>query len=499
MDDHGRRARRAWTGLALGAGLLPLLVGCLTAPIRVDAGSEITRSFAPDLARRLTNPHRGWVAYARPEDPRAPADFDSVSVLIDWASLEPRAGVYAWAAFDETLARQARPSLSARLYLQPDPYWGLRGRPAWIDRRHPPVFCGDEDPGCAQGRVDWSHPPYWDADYRGRAARFLRAFAERYAGRLAYVDVRCYGIFGEWDADHHGAFPWAAVAPEGVTRRETLEAWVDVYARAFSGSGIRPVINLAAHRRVSDDHLDEIGLTRAIEQGFGLRYDAFRPQPPVPWARRTLARFGPDAFVVAEPGYRRSDPASGEAIPCGWCPEDAPAVLEEMLDAGATYASLGVEPRHWEAFVSGWQPLIARGARWLGYRLSIATVRGPARVRAGAPLRLEVGWRNDGIAPLAVPARLELTLVDRDGRGAWRGLDACEDFVVGRVTRGAARGEPAGRHTFAHCFALPASLAAGWYDMRLSLVDRDGRRIELGQATHDAGRRYPVGSLRVDR
>lgn len=495
------RARRAGVAAAIAviATGIAALVGCgATRPIGKDS-DVLERSFPADLERRLENPFRGWVAYARPEDARAPAEFDSVSLLIDWATLEPEPGVYDWSPMDAMIARQQRASLSARLYLQPDPYWGLRGRPAWIDRLHPPVFCGDEDPGCARGGVEWSHPPYWDREYRGHAERFLRAFAERYAGRLEYVDARCYGIFGEWDADHHGAFPWSTVAPPGETRRETLEAWVDVYARAFAKSGIRPVINLAAYRSVPDDYLAQVGVLHAMERGFALRYDAFRPNPPVPYVRAAFARYLPGRFLVAEPGYKEIDPASGRRTPCGWCPESAEIVLEQILDAGATYASLGVEPRHWPGFVSSQPALVAKGARWLGYRLSIASLRGPGRVRPGERLHLEMAWRNEGISPLSVPAHAELSLFDRAGGEAWRGRDACSDFDAGRIVRGAPRDAPATEHVFGHCFALPPALEAGRYTLRVALVAEDGQRIALAQPRAEGARRYAVGFLVVDR
>jgi hypothetical protein len=272
-----------------------------------------TSASLADNGEALSNPLMGWQYYAFPEEIvnfGTPEGFDVVNLFCSWDKTEPTRGNFDFSALDAAVAvlKAEKKTVNARLYLMPDNVWNIKGYPDWVktaDGLSAADFKADTADG---GTIQFNHAPYANPVYLGLIRSYLTAFNAHFGdGAFDVIDLRCFGLAGEWDSGwgnywiHYGNKPDGGSRPEGSadgnyglqdpTKKAVMEGMVDVYADAFNTDDATNLTKIAINvaggtskdligdSASSDEaaynkYLDISGLGFAISRGIILRSDA---------------------------------------------------------------------------------------------------------------------------------------------------------------------------------------------------------------------------------
>lgn len=431
---------------------------------------------------RLRNPYMGFV-YTGDEKPPDLADVQFVTLT--WGELEPSEGEFRWNApvLEEAFARRSQggPRVALRVLtsLQNHPY----ATPRWVHdlgvARYPVVL------GAPFDLKDLYEPEWWNPMYIEKYGNFIAAYGRRFDGRegLEYVDIRCYGYWGEghrWGA----AVPWP---PKAVPKRDLLVRFIDLHLAAFRRTPL--VVNMG--RDQDTPYPSGTAIDHALAHGCWMRRDGFGVFLSEEEIREMQAHWK-TSVLVAENGLAYRDHALGRVRRPGE-PNAAPIplerVIEEMLDLHCNYIPLGWGWEDWQTI--RWRPdLLKQAWRSMGYRIAVREARLPETVARGERVVIETEWVNLGVGRLPVAHPLAVYLVDAAGASREVLLDESFDETAWYAN------EP---HRFAHEVTMPRDITAGEYRVAVALVDRVTRTpaIALALEEHDTERRYLLGSVRI--
>jgi hypothetical protein len=494
--------------------LSPLIV--IFVAFSTFAGDVVTVTPQEDEKAVLHNPDMGWVVYENyPLDsekggsstllalPEENFDaVDAVATMFSWQDVERREGEYDFSKADFAYD-----------------YWRKRGKAIqlrvstesllWWTNRNPPAGKGTPDyvlerlpAGRKQVRV-CDGIPYTVVDardpyYLARLERFLAATAEDFSeprGRaVTLVDLRGFGLWGEW----HTGFQYATLDD----RRAALIGVIDRYAAAFKDNSV------ALSASYDPDSPKELraGPTDRFDEAFTKTYDAFLRYSAFDHALTvpnvTFRRDGAGGAVHSNErklidqafGTLKKGPMFSEFVDGygkskqgrkGWVEWK----VEDALSLHPNYVNLlGWQGGDARDFMVERADLIAHGLRTMGYRLVPTRVQYPAEIRAGEPVPITSEWANRGVGRAMRDYRLRLALVDAEGKvagAAEAGGTGCDRWVKGRTYA------VASKVTF-------VDVRAGRYTLCASLIDpKGGAGIGLPLADGDGQKRYKLGAIEV--
>ncbi|MGE4489522.1 MAG: beta-galactosidase [Kiritimatiellales bacterium] len=363
----------------------------------------------------VPNPYIGWDyifpadAYFTVEKPNGmpPAEFRMLNIEVGWDQLEPTNGVYNWALLDDVLddLEDGWRMFNIRLKCQSaGRYPEIKGIPDWLWNMVPSLYVNGI-----------RHPYYFDTVYQSKLAGFYTAFAAHFAGRVYMADFRCYGRYGEWDANQDYAFPWEDFP--AVDKTTTLTQLVDIGYDAFNGSGIALNINFRASMPTNyQDYLDEAALSYAMGKGFNIRMDGYNtgfPGTNTP-VTQAIAEYGGTKLIYGETSY-------------GWDTNKIPNTLDPMLLTG-----INIGPK---ANIIWVDSLLTDHFDWYekmmlfsGYRWVPTQIRYSSSVEQKQQITVSVDWENKGVGKLPLSNAYLAAGLKMNGIFYWEQIDNTNTF-----------------------------------------------------------------------
>ena len=229
------------------------------------------------------------------------------------------------------------------------------------------------------------------------------------------------------------------------------------------------------------------------------------------WAHSHWARnFAPETPVVIETGHWTMCRERGR-----WVPE---RLLECVEKHQASYLSIHCFP---QPYYEAHKDLMAQIARRLGYRFELRSVTFPEKVKIDAPVKVASTWVNVGVSWLHGGARLTWSLVDDEGAVCWSVTDPAFDFrrldpkldgvekpltaeTTCRFGRTVTVLSPDPVLTSVKAAGMDPGatyemLPSGIYTLCVSVGSRQGTPAIALPLEGGRGRRYPVGTITVER
>jgi hypothetical protein len=416
----------------------------------------------------LLNPGKGWMVFSG-VNPGKYGTFPEASVAYlraNWADLEPREGEYNWAYWEPALRFWAGHGKQIALGVM---CTNAHSKEKWCT---PPWvadagakgydYLREGDAYDAGARLTRWEPDYADPIFLAKLERFLAAFAARYDGdpRIAFIDIRSYGVWGEWHTPH-------------PTTTAVLRQHIDLHTRAFRKTQLVVPWGMDANIPVYQ---------YAFARGIGFRRDGIGGPPQGREAEMYPLVWGTAPVVFEFWGHYEYLKAKG------WWTKYP--IEPYMAQQHASYISL-----YWEAnartFIDAEPAYIRRLGNRMGYWFILAQADYPATVAPGAALEITLRWENRGVAACLKNYPVALFLTDANG-----------DTVVTAVSSNSdTRRWAPGATTTEHISALlPATLPPGTYELRLALLDSPlatHGALRLGITGRDAQGRYLVGPVEV--
>jgi len=229
---------------------------------------------------------------------------------------------------------------------------------------------------------------------------------------------------------------------------------------------------------------DMASIDYARSQGLTLRDDSIlvEPAPRAYFSDRMAQDFWPTLPVILESGhygYAKSINAWG----------DGSEYLRAVEDYHGSYVSIHANPIE---FLRENRDLIDRMNLRIGYRLNLVEASWPTVASRQGPLSIASRWANVGVAPCYPGGHPAWSLFDAEGRLLATLVD------TGFDVRSLSVGPPGQAPQVAreHSFALPPHIAAGEYEVRVSMGDEKGTpTIALPLSGDDGHRRYSLGRI----
>lgn len=453
----------------------------------------------PEIDGDLGNPHRGLMlwgtdfAFGAPQNHYGARIFH---VYVPWRSVEPTAGVYAWAALEQD-------HLQPILATYPDATFVLRlladypnGPGSNIHLRYERDGSGaviephrDFPAYLLNAPLSLTALPYSNGGPCGlygtgimlpwnetalieRMELLIAAFGAQYDGdpRITAVQLGLIGYWGEWHTHGCDVHPLGSVIRDRVTQ---------AFLAAFPGTPLQ-----TRYAREPDAR-DPIGFHEDYFPSFTVRCSEY---PTVPLCSDTGTHNLDEGFrrIPRMADYWRLHPIGGESP----MPEQkqfwhsAPTTVANIARQ-YHFSVLGPAGGHQSP---GQHSAMATITRALGYRLVVERARWSARVSTDAPLHFELTLRNRGSAPLYHPFPLHLVWLDP----MLPELRATSTLPWDLRLVDAEGGES---HWVA-AVEVPAALSSGTYRLALA-AEVDGRQLRFANQGLDTAGRLLLGTVNV--
>lgn len=489
--------KRVTAGLAAASCLL--LAACGTpggegGESKVDLskiGNEVVKVNFSDNNEVLQNPLMGWqVTMSMQEviDYGVPEGYGSVLLRQAWDELEPEEGQFQWELLDRSLeiCKEAGVSIQMGMYLQASDVWGFKGIPDWVWEKYDiPYQIVDSSSFESVDRENYptKHPLYYNKVYQEKVRNFLTAVAQRYPdGTADILDVRFYGLYGEWDAGWN-PFDWGG---DRDLKRETLSDMLHMYMDVFKDYKKTKlcidVAHIAGDEYKWQDYRTEACHDIALENGFAIRSCGVGVDN----------YYGMTKFVMDE-AYSRFNPTNAETW-YGWNPGqfDLQKTLDTFYSAHVNTMTFGMATLSADYIREQNREMFDSAAKTMGYRLIPREISYPRSVKAGDSFEFVSTWANTGVGLCWRPYPLKLTVLDVQGNEVWSQVD--QEFNQTQWIKGK-------KYTVTSSLTIPAELAEkkGDYELYISMVDDQGKNaiaLPVGD-TGNKARLYKVGSFAI--
>jgi hypothetical protein len=490
------------------------VAACLLAALAVVAEPNVvTVKPAEDTSAVLHNPDMGWVVYENyPLDSRPGGSstlvtlpdepftgVDQVAVMFSWQDVEPREGVFDFAKVDFAYDHWRKRGKQIQLRLSTESL-------LWWTRQDPPSGKGIPDhvlariPRDRKQTREYDGIPYTVVDardpiYLAALERFLAAAAAHFDARrpVTLIDLRGFGLWGEW----HTGYKYATVAD----RHTALSGIIDRYAAAFAKHYLALSYSYdpdgpKEYWSGPTNRLDEKSTTAYRDFLHYSAFDHALTKPNVTFRRDGAGgavhsnerKLCEEAFRTRTKGPMMCEFLGGYAAAkkgrAGW----VNWMVDDALSLHPNYAALlGWQGGDGRDFLRERPDLIAHGLRTMGYRLVPTSMTYPAAVTAGAPFRLATEWVNRGVGRAVRDYRLTVVLAGAAGKVVGRfdaGPLGCDRWIKGET------------YPLAQDVTV-AHVPAGRYELRQTVEDADGTRINLPLKDGCPDGSYRIGEIAV--
>ncbi len=408
-------------------GYLAVLGGALLAR-GADAPASLIVKPVPDHAM-LVNPGKGYVQYYGTDETYTKDYIGVVYTRWPWSALEPKEGEYRWDFIDQFIDQAGRYGKKAAIaVMSVSTGLGQYVTPKWVFDAGAKAM---EAPDSSSPTGTQLIPERWeDPVFLAKMHAFIAAFGKRYDGnpRLAFVDIRDYGNWGEGHIGMLGNNPKLILTP----------------AESLQNNYLLPYVNAFPHTQlivVWGSSLYDKPYDWAVSKGAGMRRDGILSEYSKDGSE-CLRAFGhaPAVFEYCY-GYAETQQKGYWSTNSLW----------HYVDCG--------KPTYMQ-----WNPQIYEenkafclklGNR-VGYHFVLQEAEIPLEIKADVPFQLKLKWLNDGVAPVYEPCHVAVALLDA------KDTVIVSEWLTGSVPKSWAPDQsktetveakfsavPAGRYTFA--------------------------------------------------
>lgn len=480
---------------------------------RVVVSGSKTIFYGDDNGEKLTNPLMGWSYYAFPEEIiryGIPDEFDVGIIKCSWDKIETERGVFDFSELTSAINRLRTDGkmVYLRLYLMPDDVWDVAGYPAWVKSVagiDPDRFVARRIHIGSDREYAFEHPDYENATYLQLMSDFLERLAAEYPdGTVDAIDVRNYGLYGEWDSGWGNYFePYANETDDRYTRvlygpedkPRILGKLVQVFADAFASfERTQIAINVPSATFDSDEEKEayfyECAYDVAMDAGFAIRFDAVENSYSDRFFLKWLLDKYPDAPVFSETVGWTGDNPGFEAKHKMAC---------DFVHSNTT--TFGFYTGNWEYpfynmnydfYTESMRPSERFDNLVQGYRLIPEEISFNKEANVNGKIHFSSRWKNVGSGKLYLKYPLALSLIDAAGEEVYFAVR--EDFDITHTGMQA-------EYAYSTAFNLPTAdvLPAGTYTVRIALVDpydnnRSAIALPIGENANE-NRDYEIGRI----
>ena len=385
------------------------VIGTAGSVLGQDASQMVTVAPTPSHAV-VINPGKGWVLYgnAAGHDKRLLAASNLGYRRFEWADLEPEEGHFNWEPIESFLAGWDKLGKQAAFGVmclnshtrKPEGY----STPKWVFDAGSPrriVELKDIKLSSTGTRGVKVVPTFNDPVFLDKLGNFLAAMGRRFDGdrRIAFIDVRSYGNWGEGHMHPFGGKPISA---------DEFRYHIQLHLNAFDKTPlcISCENQRSPHVSVYDWAVKE---ERCVARRDGIcgnsdgreTLRAFGISPAV------FELFGPYDFLKNLGWWYGRDKQHRKGYG---------HKLEDCVETGKpSYIDLSRGGRSGLNLLNEEPDLVRRLANRMGYHFVLEEARYPRTLLRTTPATATFHWRNAGVAPIYVPCRVAVSLLDTEG------------------------------------------------------------------------------------
>ncbi len=346
------------------------------------------------------NPGKGWVRY-RSDSAESQDVLQYVSVgynRFNWNQIESQEGIFDWTVIDEfinkwdSLGKKAAFGIACASSTNSASYL----TPKW-------VF----DAGAAYTMANngTQYVPVWnDEIFLEKLENFTKAFAEKYDGdpRIAFIDVRSYGNFGET----HTSELNGSVALSAEDEKKHL----DIAAKYFRETQLMVCTANTGEQGVKTAY--------AVDKGYGLRTDSVLGGN-YSEVHKLDEAYGkePTVFEFVNSYTFMKNAADSYGLPSNenghWNEE---RYLLSFFVGKPSYMDLGQYNNDSAAFVSDNRELVELLSNKMGYHFVLKEMSIPSSISAEKVFTVDALWTNKGVAPLYEDCYPAIAVLDENNR-----------------------------------------------------------------------------------
>lgn len=361
-----------------------------------DCAQEVLFSENPEPI--IENPGKGWVRY-RSDYAETDDVLEYVSVgynRFNWNQIEPVEGKYDWTVIEEfidkwdKLGKKAAFGIACASSTNSATYL----TPKW-------VF----DAGAAYTMANAQYVPVWnDPIFLQKLDNFTKAFADKYDGdpRIAFIDVRSYGNFGET----HTSELSGSVALSAEEEKKHL----DVAAKYFKETQLIVCTANTGEQGIKTEY--------AVDNGIGLRLDAIL-SGNYSETHKLDDAYGKEPtvfeFVNTYTNMKNAaDSYGSQSNDNGHWDEDR--YLMSFFVGKPSYMDLGQYNNDPQSFISDNKELVELLSNKMGYHFVLKSMNIPKKISGGETITLDATWTNKGVAPLYEDCYPAIAILDARNR-----------------------------------------------------------------------------------
>lgn len=359
--------------------------------------------FSENPAPIAENPGKGWVRY-RSDSAEKDDVLQYVSVgynRFNWNQVEPTEGVYDWSVIDEfinkwdALGKKAAFGIACASSTNTASYL----TPKWV------FDAGAEYTTFTTSNGGTQYVPVWnDEIFLAKLDNFTKAFAEKYDGdpRIAFIDVRSYGNFGE---THTSGLTGSA----GISANDEKKH-IDIAAKYFKKTQLMLCTANTGEQGIKTEY--------AVNNGIGLRTDSIM-SGNYSETHRLDDAYGKEPtvfeFVNSYSNMKAlADNYGSESNDNGHWNEDR--YLSSFFVGKPSYMDLGQYNNDSEVFIQDNRELIELLSNKMGYHFVLKSMNIPESISAGKTFNVDAEWINKGVAPLYEECYPALAVLDNNNR-----------------------------------------------------------------------------------
>lgn len=470
---------------SLAQGTMP---GDSLPPFRIDP--TLPTEVVVNAGQGLGQCH--WLATAVIADPYVGWGYDAREGVSGWAAIEPQPGAFNWEPLDGEI-NKAR-TLGKRIWLELLTTEGLT--PQWA-----------RDMGVELVGSRGGTPVPWNQTYQRLLRRAVHAMAARYDGdpTVDAINVMAGGCYGEMSicARETDTPAWEGAGYTDERFVEAVKRILDIYLEEEhiweDGSRTHGFLKTPVVLQLGGGlygHTVEV-IKPVVEYAISkygmrvwLKYNGFGGNHDMAWLYQEYAS-------LTKVGYEP-----------GWVPAEFLDKPKEYIGAALEqHASfLCLQKAYFDISGPEWQEAREMAARYLGAQIFCQNFESPREIVSGQEYRFTLQWVNRGAASLMRPQRQGI-----------KDIPASYDILIAFVDP--TSGLPVFEYLFTpvvpttkwytaqpvrteEAIAVPASLPAGEYDVRVALVNPDLPPDDarhyfylLNVSQHDGMGRYTVGRI----
>lgn len=379
-----------------------ILTLCAPSFFASAASSEtISVSLSESDAIISGNPGKGWVRYSALPNGLSDEVMELVSTgyaRFSWYEIEPNEGEYNWFLIDSALES-----------------WSAQGKkfafgimsantatteeyvtPKWVfdaGAAHTRMTSSDSKDGMTAASAQYI--PVWDDEvYIQKVSNLAKALADRYDGdpRIAFIDIRSYGNYGETHLLRLESSGTKALDFEGEKKH------IDAYANQFTKTKlIYPTANKATHKAIT---------AYAIQRGVGLRYDGIMENSTDGVLLKPALDKNTAIFEFALPYSNLKNNKSGNR---SW---NEAAYIAGINRALPSYMDLGQYNEDSELFYKDNKKLATTLANKMGYHFVLKNFELTSSFLLGDALNVSFNVENKGVTKLFEPGYAAVSVLD---------------------------------------------------------------------------------------